>query len=101
MFSRVWKRLTAGKARDGRIVAGKPIDHPDGPAWHAVAYGMPRPCGMCKQPGRQIRDVRDGILWGSGPDRRFEETGRDVQCDCGVRWNDPAADADAEETPPA
>ena len=101
MLHKLWNSFPTARFREGEIVAGKPCPDADGPAWYAVAYGKARPCPMCRQRGRYIREVRDGILRGEGAGRRFEETGRDLQCDCGIRWGDgePAANPgqDAEE----
>jgi hypothetical protein len=101
MFEKI-RNAFCGKRDSGfgdgivKIVKGAPLDHPEGPAWHATAYGPDRPCPMCREPKRHIRDIQDGILWENGGTRRFEPTESDVQCDCGILWGD---EAKAKEEP--
>jgi hypothetical protein len=91
MFDRLFKFWSA---KDGtrivKIVKGEAIRHPDGPAWHATAWGPAKPCPMCREPGRRLRRIQEGILIGTGRNRRFEPTGSDFQCDCGILWGDEA-----------
>ncbi len=91
MFERLWKAISRkGGDRIVKIVKGPVLDRPDGPAWQATAYGPSRPCPMCGESGRRVREVQDGIWWETRGHRRFEPTGSDVQCDCGIRWGDDA-----------
>jgi hypothetical protein len=91
MFDRLWKRRTPKDgARIVKIVKGEPLESPDGPAWRATAYGPARPCPMCRESGRRVREVQEGILRGTGRNRQFEPTGSDIQCDCGILWGDEA-----------
>ncbi len=87
MFDRLWKNaLPKTGNRIVKIVRGAALERPQGPAWQATGYGPTRPCPMCRESGRRVRDVHEGILWGTGRTERFEVTASDVQCDCGILW---------------